>query len=501
MQKTINIILKAALAVVLTVLVTGCITDKLDTSKDLQSVMLQVNIEAGEMTKADPTDAESVINTVRIYAFRDDGAQAGHFYRANASAEPIVMDIVLPETGTHDVKFYVIANEASMDFMDDFTFEENMTQSQLMAARFHNLIPSNGIPMYCEKLQAVNVDRVWQDQNNAEGHEGHFYLEERVSFSLIRPVAKLSVYAAVALGGSSQQISVSGLSYQKNGTRNHNYLLPQTSATLAQVDLRANGREMISRSVTLTKTIDKTDADAVGDPSGYDMIVSDQYLAETEIGSDDWTSSVSDRQAVIHVQFAVGEGGELKNGYVYLPAIERNTHYKVLILINSEGQIIINYRVAEWDDAEVTKFTFDYPTHTFIRVAADQQQIPNSPAEMSETEPFMGYFMMSYPENEEWTPVLVTGSEECEMKVYEYGEETPEEYPVPVSEKWYRIEVKPKSGSSLRTGDEVELAITYSPNHLDDVYDYLMINGSQGNPYWPTAPERHDPNKIIITVK
>ena len=33
MQKTINIILKAALAVVLTVLATGCITDKFDTSK------------------------------------------------------------------------------------------------------------------------------------------------------------------------------------------------------------------------------------------------------------------------------------------------------------------------------------------------------------------------------------------------------------------------------------------------------------------------------------
>lgn len=501
MQKIINIILKAALAVVLTVLATGCITDKFDTSKDLRSVMLQVKIAAGEMTKATPTDAESAINSIRIYAYRADGLQAGHFYRPNASADPIVMDLTLPETGTHNVKFYVIANEASMDFTDDFTFVENMTQAQLMAARFHNMIPSNGYPMYCEQTEEIDVESVTQTPNTLEGHEGHFYLTKEVTFSLIRPMAKLSVYAAAVQGGSPKQISIIGLAYQKNGTRNHNYLLPQTAATLEEVAERTNGVDMISGKIVLTKILEKTDETALLTPENYDLIVKDHYLAETEVGGEDWTVKVSDRQAVLHVQYAVGDGGEIKNGYVYLPAIERNTHYKVLVLINSDGQIIINYQVAEWDDADVTNLVFDYPTHTYVRMSANEEDKPVSPAEMSETTPFTGYFKMSYPDSDKWTPVLLSGFDECEMNIYKDGESTSATFPVSASADWYRIEVKPKEGSSLKAGDEVELAITYAPSYMDGIYDYLMINGSQSNPYWPTAPERHDPNKIIITVK
>ena len=284
MQKTINIILKAALAVVLTVLATGCITDKFDTSKDLRSVMLQVKIATGEMTKAAPTGAESAINSVRIYAYRADGLQAGHFYRPDASTDPIVMDLTLPETGTHNVKFYVIANEASMDFMDDFRFEEDMTQAQLMAAKFHNVIPSNGFPMYCEQTEDINVESVTQTPNTLENHKGHFYLTKEVTFSLVRPMAKLSVYAAIAQGGSSQPISVRGLAYQKNGTRNHNYLLPQTAATLATVPERTRGADMISQSIILTKTVEKTNETALQTPESYDLIVKDHYIGETEVG-------------------------------------------------------------------------------------------------------------------------------------------------------------------------------------------------------------------------
>lgn len=501
MQKTINIILKAVLAIVLTAAATGCITDKFDTSKNLQSVMLQVNIESGEMTKAAPSDAESAINTVRIYAFRaGDGVQAGHFYRANASTQPIVMDLQLPETGKHDVKFYVIVNEASMEFADGFVLTEAMTQDQLMGAKFHNVKPSFGFPMYCESIESIDVDSVTQTPNTAENHNGHFYLTQQVTFSLIRPMAKLSIYAAIVEGGSAGTISIEGLAYQKNGTRQYNYLLQQTSETLGRVSTRSAGREIISQSVNLTKTVDKTNSSEVNNPDNYQLIVTDQYLGETEVGSDNWSVAVSDRQAVIQVRYSVG--GELKQGYVHLPAIERNHHYKVLVLINSEGQIIINYTVADWEDANMTQFVFDYPTHTYIRVSTNDAENPDTGAEMSETKPFVGYFKMSYPANEKWTPVLVTGSEECDLRVYRNNEITPVGTPVlSDSENWYRIEVKPKSGSSLKSGDEVELAITYAPQLMDNVYDYLMINGNQGNPYWPTPSEKHDPNKVLIIVK
>ncbi len=504
MQKTINIILKAVLTAFLAVFATGCITDKFDTSNGLQSVMLQVNISAGEMTKAEPDAAESVINSVRIYAYRADGTQAGHFYRAEASAEPIIMDLTLPEHGIYDVDFYVFVNEASMGFMDNFAFAENMTKAQLSGARFQNVNPTYGFPMYCGQREQINVDYVSQTPNTASGHEGHFYLAQQVSFKLIRPMAKLSVYGAIVQGGASGSITIHDVEFAVNGTRSYNYLLPQDNDVLAAVPTRELGRDLITQEMTLTKTIDKNNETARNNPDNYDLISNGQYLGEVEVGDKDWSTMESDRQAVLHVQYSVGGGGELQHGYVYLPAIVRNTHYKVCILINSEGSIMINYFVAPWDDAEKTEMIFDYPTHTYLRSATNETDKPASGAEMSETQPFVGYFKMSYPDNEEWTPVLLNGVEECDMAVYKVGESEPVTV-LPVRadpDNWYKIEVKPKSGSMLKAGDEVELGITYASDYLPDVYDYLMINGSQGNYYWPyDGSSEQDPDKVIITVK
>lgn len=503
MQKIINITLKAVLTAFLAVFATGCITDKFDTSNGLQSVMLQVNISAGEMTKADPTAAESAINTVRIYAYRTDGTQAGHFYSAAVSDEPIVMDLTLPEKGTHDVKFYVFVNEASMHFIDNFMFGEEMTQAQLSAARFHNVDPSYGFPMYCEQTEAINVDNVSQTANNMEGHEGHFYLVQQVNFGLIRPMAKLSVYAAIADGGASGSIAIHNVEFAVNGTRVYNYLLPQTPEVLATVPTRSLGRDLIAHDMILSTIIDKNNETARNNPDNYDFIANGQYLGEVEVGDKDWSTMESDRQAVLHVQYSVGGSGKIQHGYVFLPAIVRNTHYKVCILINSEGSIMINYFVAPWDDAGKTEMVFDYPTHTYLRCATNETEKPASRAEMSETQPFIGYFKMSYPDNEEWTPVLLNNAEECDMAVYKVGETTPVTGPVKAdSDNWYRIEIKLKSRSMLQVGDEVELGITYAPDYLQDRYDYLMINGSQGNYHWPyDGASEQDPNKVIITVK
>ncbi len=499
MQKIINITLKAVLMVLLTIFATGCITDKFDTSKGLQSVMLQVNISNGEMTKAEPTAIETPINTVRIYAYRNDGTQAGHFYRASASDEPIMMDLTLPEGGTFDIKFYVFVNEASMEFADGFRFEENMTQTQLASARFHNVNPAAGFPMYCEQTEAINVSNVHYGANTSVGHEGHLYLVQTVNFGLIRPIAKLSVYAAIVDGGAPGSINIHKVEYQKNGTRDFNYLLPKDATVLSQVSQRTIGREMLTLSATLSSIIDKTDAAVVNNPSNYDLLVADQYLGEVEVGDNDWTTKESDRQAVLHVQYSIGVGGELISQYVYLPSIVRNHHYKVCILINSEGNIVINYFVADWDNADMTELWFDYPSHTYVRIAPNDTEHPTVPATMGISQPFTGYFKMLYPAEETWTPVLLTNATECELNVYKVGEETsPLTYPIKAdSENWYKITLTPSV--SLAPGTEVEFAITYSPLGSMDKYEYLMINGSQNNPYWPYTGTS-DPNKIIIKV-
>ncbi len=503
MQKSINIILNAVLTVIAAVFATGCINEKLDTSDGLQSVMLQIDIETGEMTKADPTAAESVINSVRIYAYRTDGSQVGHFYRASASAEPIIMDLTLPETGIYDVDFYIFVNEESMGFMDDFTFAEKMSISQLSAAKFHNVTPSKGIPMYRVQKESINVDNVSDIANDAEGHEGHFYLTQKVTFKLIRPMAKVSVYAAIADGGVSGSVSVNKVEFPINGTRNYIYLLPQEDNVLSTIPLRNTAIEMASQPVTLVKTIDKTDTEAVQDPDNYNLIVADQYIAETEAGDENWRTMESDRQALLHVEYSTGTGGELLHGYVYLPKIVRNYHYKVCILINSEGNIIINYEVADWDDADLTELWFDYPTHTYVRAAANETDAPTAEAQMSQTEPFKGFFKMFYPSSEEWMPVLLNAATECDIQIFKVGDALPTAGPVQAdSENWYRIEVKPTSGSALTAGDEVELAITYSPDYSTDTYEYLLINGVQNNYHWPyngTSVQYSD--RVIITVK
>ena len=112
MQKTIDIMKKAALAVCAAVLATGCIFEKEAMPKDLQSVTVQLNVSTDIMTRAqeDPTAAESALNSVRIYAFHGNRL-AGHFLRQTASDDPIFMDLRMPETGVYNVDFYVIANE------------------------------------------------------------------------------------------------------------------------------------------------------------------------------------------------------------------------------------------------------------------------------------------------------------------------------------------------------------------------------------------------------
>ena len=499
MQKMFNIILRAVLSFFTVVVAAACITEKFDTSTGLQSVMLQVNIEAGEMTKSDPTATESVINSVRIYAFRTDGAQVGHFYRATASDAPIVMDLTLPVKGVHDVEFHVFVNEASMDFMDGFTFTEKMTKAQLSTAKMHNVVPTEGFPMYCVQKESVNVENLSQSVNSSFDHENHYYLAQQVTFKLIRPIAKVSVYAAIVKGGAAGSVSVNRVEFVKNGTRAYNYLLPQSDDILAGVPLRTGSFEFLPNPVSLVKAIDKTDETAVKNPDNYNLLARDQYLAETETGGNNWQTMVSDRQALLHVEYTLGTDGIIQHGYVYLPKIVRNHHYKVCILINSEGGLIINYTVADWDDADMTELWFDYPMHSYLRVAPNETDEPAAPASMSTIQPFVGYFKMSYPIEETWTPVLLNHATESELKVYKVGSETsPLSYPVKADpDNWYKIVVTPSA--SLEAGEEVELAITYSPQGSMDKYEYLMINGSQNNYHWPYAGTS-DPNKVIIKV-
>ena len=109
---------------------------------------------------------------------------------------------------------------------------------------------------------------------------------------------------------------------------------------------------------------------------------------------------------------------------------------------------------------------------------------------------------MSYPATEAWRPTVVSSNAAMvEVNVYTLSGIIPVELPVKADpENWYRIEVTPEA--DLLTGSEVELGITYSPDlSVNGQYEFLLINGSQNNWYWPYNGElQQDANKVIITV-
>ncbi len=472
-----------------------------------KSVMVELSVEATGLTRSIPTDMEMVINSLRIYAFSGD-RQVGYSYRGStAPGTPFYMDLELPESGVHDVDFYLIANEAEMaDENSMVTLSEEMTKAQLEGIRFTGLRSGDALPMYSSSTVAINVDAVSNAANTADGHEGHFMLTQTIAFELERSLAKLSVYAAKTAGADTDP-QIHKIELQAPGTRHYSYLYPQSEEVLAAIPSRANNRVLWNSIKTITKEVEKGTA-AAELPTSYDEVTIGNYMPEVACGAVAWdTPSTDPKAAVLRVEYAMGEGMEVKNAYIHLPEIQRNHHVKVCILINAEGQIIINYVVADWDNVEMPDYHFDYPTHSYLReliptTPEEAQAKPSGTAQMSESNPFVCYFQMTQPAEDEWRPTLRgLNANNCDVWVYEVETNTlieESEYPISASDKWYRIEVEPKAGMDI--GEEVELAISYTATGMTQ-NEFLLINGTTLEYYWPySGASTQDANYVIITM-
>lgn len=511
MQNITNIFKKTALAIIAAVISTGCISEKYEVS-GLQNVMVQINVSTDvEMTKATeaPTADEMKINTLRIYAFRGDKL-CGHYYQGTSYSVPVLMDMELPD-GVSDVDFYLIANEAEMAFENGLvSIDKNTTRKQLDEVKFTALVHKTALPMYCKRTETINASDFSAAPDTPAGHKGHLLLNQNVEFVLTRSLAKLSVYAA-KVSGLTFQPQILKVDLLSKGTREYSYLFPQTETVLDAVPHRANDRMLLTDPVTISKEMERGSSSA-GDPSNYDVVVSGSYLPEVSSGyqvndpSYKWNvSSGEDSEAVLYVEYALGEGMEIQRRYVYLPRVERNDHIKVCILINAEGQLMIEYTVADWDmeDDNMSNWFFDYPTHSYVRhdipkTAQQLEQGPASAAIMSEAVPFTGYFQMTYPDNDTWKPTLIgLQASNCSIRVYMeeqlvFTSDSPAS--LPVSDQWYRIEVSPNG--NVQIGEKVNLAITYTPSGLEEM-EYLLINGSHNHYFWPGS---EDENFVTITM-
>lgn len=487
MQKFNNIILIAAALVSAAMISVSCM-EKEDASTQMQSVMIELSVSSEGMTKAVPTASETAINSLRIYAFYGERL-AGYAEKGTVvEGTPFYMNLELPASGTHQVDFYVVANEAQMAYQNNnVVLSENMTRSQLESIRFTGLTSGDALPMYGLQKEEINVDEITSD----------LMLTQKVQLKLSRSLAKISLYAA-KVQGASVIPQILDAKILAAGTRTYSYLFPQSQETLSAIDPRPNDRTIHSTAVNVNAEVVKG-SDEAKDASNYDLVMADAYLPE-----------VNSEDVVLRVEYAMSAGGEIRTGFVYMPQIIRNTHYKVCILISAEGQLIINYEVMSWEDNEISEIHFDYPTHSYLRESipvteSDLAAKPSRPAQMSEAKSYEGYFQMTYPSNDSWTPTLMgPQAGNCTVTVFEQNgsveDEIPEEqWPIGASEKWYKIVVTPDP-MKVDVGDEVRLAVTYRAAGFETI-EYMLINGSYQEYYWPYAGEsQQDANYVIITM-
>jgi hypothetical protein len=370
-MKTIgNIIKRSLLVLSVWVMATSCIFDKMDNSEKLQSVFIQVNVNAEEMTKSTPAleaGAESAIKSIRIYAFYN-GQLSGHFLRETVSSEPIIMDLLLPYSGTHNVDFYVIANESGIDAAAGSpAISKSTTQEQLKAICMKGVEnPStNGLPMIYNDVVGINVDNIRNTTD--ELHEDHYWLIQQLDVDLVRPVSKIGVYVAEVEQGSavyettSPKLTITDI--QISNVIAQGYLFDVNSATAYTSDF-SSGTD-----VQVVNVIGEQNGEAISNSDNYTEVLAPHYFFENGFGGTAWSSGivesstdftqVSQGAVLVKIGYSFDSGATSQHVYVKMPELERNVFYKVMCRFSPVGghqEILIS--INEWN----------YTTHTYEEV-------------------------------------------------------------------------------------------------------------------------------------
>lgn len=534
MHRISSIFYRAAVLVSVLALAFSCISNKdyLDVQQNrYATVLMKFDVSADDVqvkSANELTQTEKVINTLRIYAFTD-GKNVGHYYQGTSVNTDILMDITMinvnTTTGKQNIKFYVIANETSMVLEETMPqLNEMTTEKELNDYRFIAMNESNGMPMFCCDTVMLNM-RAFRsvntilDDTSLEGHEGHQILARTLDFKLKRPVGKISFMAAKK-SSSTPDVVFNSVTLLASGTRQYNYLMPQDEDFLKTLSPGLNNRPFFNSTSLYTVTATEDD--------GYEDIAS-LYCAELPFGSQEWNIPNNENSAVLKVEYSMGHGADIRNVYIYLPPILRNQWVKVMCTISGEGQVMVRYTVNDWNlvigsdedgDGEEDYIVFDYPTHTYILPSLPTQDNPypdpdpNGGPEvkpyMSVQNPFCGYFQILYPEGQKWSPTIVrveNGNAQVSdytinvYKVDKFGNEVDvttnnETYGLNDEQSsYFKIQVVPSEAKNV--GAKVYLGITADIQGFGHA-EYLLINGSQAESFWPDEGG-NDPSVLIIT--
>ena len=498
--------------------VAGCTKASAPDLGEELNVLLQMSVGTKAVAETDgtPNDAESAIHTLRVYAFVD-GQPAGHFYTSDyaalenaagtssETAKHFLMDIKMYSLGSRDVDFYVIANEEAMDTAGSAVrLDENTTETELKRFTFTSLNLGNGmalgLPMCCKKTETI--DFATDDENNPQtvpGHEGHTLLAQKLSFELERPVGKIGVFAAKPIGEEGT-LTVTGLSVTRSRFVNF-LMLPADLESAYDNQGSASERKLATVEEPVTAEVASGETDA----SKYTPVQADAYYPfENPWGSTAWNQPGSPRGNILTIKYKYDTDSQERTGTVYLPPVVRNTYYMVCCQLSNSGKILVNYSVADWDDAEPYELEFaapeyELPTQSYP-VASEPYAQPTihyngDPAAQEGT--FSINFKISGPVGQVWTPTLLNATDaDYQITVTQNG--SPVAAPYLASADPYEITIRALRPDNV--GKMPEFAISYTPQWDPTGTSLLMINGnSEDDLTWPVPAGTVNPTyKIVI---
>ena len=476
-----------------------------------------------DIVKSGVSDEEITISTLRVYAF-SQGRNVGHFYQETPISQNILMDIDMygidKETGMQILKFYIVANENAMVMEEDMPdFDSRLSEQQLNDMRFIALDQTGTVPMFYADTVMINTSATVPIESMypgviIDGHQDHRVLARKLSFMLKRPFGKIS-FAVAKLSEDTPDVYINEVNLLARGTRHYNYLMPQSEQTLQSIASRKNDRPFLEEGQTIVVT--KLMAEGYAD-------IAESYCFEVPYGSPSpqyWNIPNSYDSAVLKVTYSIGLGEILRTTFIYLPPILRNEWVKVNCTISGEGQVSVNYNVKDWEyemtdtngDGVEDFIIFDYPTHTYLLPHMPTPENPEPDPDglvkvlpqMSVSKPFTCYFQMLYPEGQMWKPTIISSdvsSSDFEISVYNGDTDVlalPDDegsYGLNASHSsYYRIEVRPLEASNV--GKSLRLGITSEIQGFGHS-EYLLINGSQAELFWPSEGGS-DPNALKIT--
>lgn len=496
---------------------TGCNEEDRTPLSGERTVQVQMNVHTRAMDSSDgtPTNAESALHSLRIYAFSGAGSSSktvGHLYLSEevlknmTETNSLLMDLKIKAEPTEQtLRFYAVANEVAMSTPGvEKLLNESTSETELNNFTFTLLktpTSDNGLPMFATDTVAVNTSSAsLQTQDN--NHEGHYTLNEKVNFELARPVGKLGVFAA-KVEGETETLIVTDAKILKKGTRLRNYLFPQSDEVLKQIVSKdAEINLILVEGGEVDKTLlENISAEERKNPANYTPLLDVPfYPFETPWGSASWNKPGDEEGAVLQIDYQFDD--KKNTGLVYLPRIRRNHYYAVCCLIRNSGKITVEYVVADWDDGGNYELDFAYPTYTnpiqpMENAGFNQPTVYYNPDPDSDEGTFKARFSLIAPVGQEWQPTLLNATPaDYEITVYQSGEQGMQkmEPPYVSSDKEYVIKIRALKPENV--GRNLELGIGYIPRWDPGKMSLLQINGTSGDTKWPGS---NDPDKIVIS--